>query len=98
MALPLSRAYGSKIEPSAQSDKLPHNGVNVKEARSSYKGPSLQNCVPHNGVNVKEARFSCKGPSLQNCLQCENYGIWLKGTLYELETEFFVNICEHIVQ
>ena len=28
----------------AQSENLPHNGVNVKEAQFSYKRLSLQNC------------------------------------------------------
>ena len=58
-----SSQFCSSVAPSAPSDNLPHDGVNVKEAQFGYKGPSQQ-----------------------NCLQCESYGIWLKGKLHELET------------
>ena len=46
-----------------------------------YVSCSQSDNLPHN-----EAQFNYKGPSLQHCLQYEGYGIWLKGTLYQLET------------
>ena len=52
-----------------------------------YVSSSQSDNLPHNGVNVKETQFNYKGPSLQHCLQYESYGIWLKGTLYQLETK-----------
>ena len=63
-----------------------------------YVSFSQSDNLSHNGVDLKETQFNYKGPSLQHCLQCLSYGIWLKGTLYQLETELFIKICKYIVQ
>ena len=70
---------------SSQSDNLPHNGVNVKEAQFNYKGPSLQHCLQYESYGIW-----LKGMLYQ--LETKNCLLRYVSTLYNEDISYSINL------